>query len=256
MSTQESGKTPGGGPVPPSTRWSRIRSLDYDHLVKRYWRPIHRFVVSRGFPADEAEDLVQEVFLRLVEDRVLQKADQAKGSFRALLFQIVRRMLVDRHRERSAKKRDSSREIPLDPGVDPGSEELSPQAAFDEEWFRSLVNRARRRFKKECAENGKMQTYQAFRLFFFGDEGPERPSQQEIARRLGLTPELVKKYVHRAKERFSRQIRRAIGEYAGNDAEVEGEIRAFADLLAARPFHGLPLSSLFSIEDRQARPLP
>src|ERR1051325_4443425 len=48
-------------------------------LCQAYWYPLYAFVRRRGFDADEAQDLTQEFFARLLEKNYLQTADRQRS---------------------------------------------------------------------------------------------------------------------------------------------------------------------------------
>src|SRR3954449_6159624 len=48
-------------------------------LCRTYWYPIYAFVRRWGYPAQDAEDLTQEFFARLLLRNDLDRVDPAKG---------------------------------------------------------------------------------------------------------------------------------------------------------------------------------
>ena len=62
-------------------------------LCETYWYPLYAFLRSRGHPAEDAEDLTQAFFARLLEKRSLRHADPARGRFRSFLLASVRHFL-------------------------------------------------------------------------------------------------------------------------------------------------------------------
>jgi hypothetical protein len=44
-------------------------------LCEAYWYPLYAYVRRRGYPADQAQDLTQEFFIRAMEGRYLDRAD-------------------------------------------------------------------------------------------------------------------------------------------------------------------------------------
>ena len=45
-------------------------------LCEGYWYPLYAYIRRRGYPADQAQDLTQEFFIRVLEGRYLDRADQ------------------------------------------------------------------------------------------------------------------------------------------------------------------------------------
>jgi len=51
-----------------------------EKLCGAYWHPLYAFVRGRGFDPEEARDLTQEFFARLLEKKWLKQADPARGA--------------------------------------------------------------------------------------------------------------------------------------------------------------------------------
>jgi RNA polymerase sigma-70 factor (ECF subfamily) len=73
----------------PPTRWSLVVAAGNPErkearsalvsLCERYWYPLYAYLRRCGHPADQAQDLTQEFFIRVLEGRYLDRADPAKG---------------------------------------------------------------------------------------------------------------------------------------------------------------------------------
>jgi len=65
-----------------TTRWSVVASAGRSHsaesrdalaaLCETYWFPLYAFVRRQGYSADDAQDLIQSFFARLLEDEIAQ----------------------------------------------------------------------------------------------------------------------------------------------------------------------------------------
>src|SRR5262245_44448192 len=55
-------------------------------LCQVYWYPLYAFVRRRGYNPEEAQDLTQEFFARLLEKEFLRLVDPARGRFRSFLI--------------------------------------------------------------------------------------------------------------------------------------------------------------------------
>lgn len=90
----------------PTTVWSTIRQAgecDVEALhrfAQRYRPAILDFIHRRGFAGDEADDLCQDVFLRLFSGAVLAKADPARGRLRSLLLTVTSHVISDYGRQK------------------------------------------------------------------------------------------------------------------------------------------------------------
>ncbi len=88
-----------------STRWSvvlaagRISSADAREalalLCQHYWYPLYAYVRRRAKSVDEAQDLIQEFFARLLEHNLIGKADPERGRFRCFLLTALRNFLAN-----------------------------------------------------------------------------------------------------------------------------------------------------------------
>ena len=78
----------------------RVRDGDVDRLsalFDRHHRPLYQYLAHVSQDRDLAEDLVQEVFFRMLKYR---QTYSAEGRFAAWMFQIARNTYVDHRRKR------------------------------------------------------------------------------------------------------------------------------------------------------------
>ncbi len=90
----------------PTTVWTVIQEAgDQDpqaleSFASHYRTAVLNYIRGRGLEPGDAEDLCQDVFVRVFKGKVLAKADAAKGRFRGLLLTVVRRVIQDWLRRR------------------------------------------------------------------------------------------------------------------------------------------------------------
>ena len=88
-------------------------SAEWARFVELYEPVIRHYIAAHGGVADsEVDDIVQDIFVRLVDVLRTGTYKPEKGKFRNYLGAMVRRILVDRHRRATA--RGEGRIIPLD----------------------------------------------------------------------------------------------------------------------------------------------
>ena len=85
-----------------------------DELFARHHRDVLRYLVHMTGRLDEAEDLAQEVFTKVV--RALQNGG-AIGHERGWLFSIVRNLLADRYRDQQRRVPQAAAPEPTIPGA-------------------------------------------------------------------------------------------------------------------------------------------
>ena len=71
-------------------------------LCELYWYPLYAYVRRWGYDADQAQDLTQEFFTRLLEKHYLRDADPARGRFRSFLLASLKHFLSN-ERDRAAR---------------------------------------------------------------------------------------------------------------------------------------------------------
>jgi hypothetical protein len=89
----------------PTTRWTLVVAAAGPQgkdarsalvsLCEGYWYPLYAYIRRRGYPPDQAQDLTQEFFIRVLEGRYLDRADPEKGRFRAFLLTSMKFFLAD-----------------------------------------------------------------------------------------------------------------------------------------------------------------
>ena len=75
-------------------------------LCEHYWYPVYAYVRRRGHLNEEAQDLTQDFFIRILEGRYLDRADPSRGRFRSFLLNSCKFFLADQaDRARTPKTR-------------------------------------------------------------------------------------------------------------------------------------------------------
>lgn len=142
---------PAVGGVFPSTRWHVVAEAGrhdtpgaaaaLEQICHGYWYPLYAFVRRSGRPAEEARDLTQSFFLRLLAKDYLLQADRTRGRFRTFLLSALKHFLADEWDRSRRLKRGGDRicvsfdavaaeeRYRLEP-VDPGD----PTSLFDRRW--------------------------------------------------------------------------------------------------------------------------
>src|SRR5215831_11879844 len=115
-------------------------------LCRAYWYPIYAFIRRKGYDPDDAQDLTQAYFARLLEKGVIAAADRSKGRFRAFLRTDCQHFLIDQYRRRRAQHggavpvsidtRDAEGRYRFEP-----ADEVTPDRLFDRAWAMSLLDR-------------------------------------------------------------------------------------------------------------------
>src|SRR5258705_9901636 len=118
----------------PTTRWSLVVAAGDPHstearpalvsLCENYWYPLYAYLRRRCYPADQAQDLTQEFFIRVLEGRYLDRADPEKGRFRAFILTSLKFFLSDQADRDRAQKRGGGAVLSLE--ISAGEERYQP----------------------------------------------------------------------------------------------------------------------------------
>ncbi|MCG8473701.1 MAG: sigma-70 family RNA polymerase sigma factor [Desulfobacterales bacterium] len=94
---------------------SRGKDRAFRELVQRYQSPLYTYALRFSGVKEEAEDTVQETFLRLYANR--HKLDASK-SLKAYLFRICRNLLIDATRKKRFTGQEPSAQADPSPSPD------------------------------------------------------------------------------------------------------------------------------------------
>lgn len=207
-----------------------------EQLCRDYWYPVYVFVRRRGHDPDEAQDLTQEFFTRLLKKNFLHSADPAKGRFRTFLLTAVDRFLANEwikaHRQKrgggrltlSLNHTDAEAHYQLEL-ADP----TTPERLFERKWVMALLRQAMDNLRTECAAAGREGLFDEVRSVLAGESGAA--PYADIAARLGMTEGAVKAAAHRWRRRYAGLVREQVARTVATPAEVEGEIRHLLQIL-------------------------
>src|ERR1700741_4350819 len=124
----------------PTTRWTLVIAAGDPHrkearsalvsLCENYWYPLYAYLRKRGYPADQAQDLTQEFFIRLLEGRYLDRADPEKGRFRSFLLTSLKFFVADEEARHRALKRGAGQLVSFE--LSSGEERYQREPAHGE----------------------------------------------------------------------------------------------------------------------------
>ncbi len=243
---QQSGaRAPGAGRFA-DTRWSLVLraadgddSLDRRHaleaLCTTYWPPLYAWLRSGGHSPEDAEDLVQTLFVHLLTGASLARIGPERGKFRTFLLAMLKNLAVDQFRRKSAAKRGAGEVISLDLSeaeaylaVTDGS--LPADTAFDRNWARTLVAAAVEDLRATYRAAGREALFDALQPHVFGHG--ERGDYARVGEELGLSRSAVTMSVMRMRERMGELIMQRVADTVPDAEDVREEMRYLLSLFA------------------------
>jgi RNA polymerase sigma factor (sigma-70 family) len=233
---------PGGFPT---TRWSRVAAAAdpagreaLAGLCAAYWFPVYAFIRRRGHGPEDALDLTQDYFARLLEKGTVAAADPARGQFRSFLLADCSFFLADRRDRDHALKRGGGRAVfPINARDAEGrfliepADDQAPERRFERDWALTLLARALDRLAAEYAATGRASLFERLQGVITG--GASAVSYADVAAALGLTGSAVQQAASRLRKRYREALRDEIAATLDDpsDAAVEAEIRDLFEAL-------------------------
>ena len=167
-----------------------------EELCRAYWYPLYAFVGYRGYSSDDAHDLTQSFFARIIETGGFASADPERGRLRSYLLGPIKHFLAnERHRAQMQNHGGQVQFIEWD-ALDPearyaGASKQSddPEHLFDREWALGTIAGALQALRDEMVKAGKSEQSDVLKGTLTGEE--ESPGER-IAARLDMSEGAVK----------------------------------------------------------------
>jgi RNA polymerase sigma-70 factor (ECF subfamily) len=199
-------------------------------LCRTYWYPLYAYVRRKGHSPDDAQDLTQEFFARLLEKNFLTAVRQERGKFRWFLLATLKRFLANEwNRDHAAKRGGGRPVVSLNEEMAEGRyrheavEHSTPEKLFDQSWAMTLLEQARLQLQQDYTDSNRGEIFEHLKVFLSGDRAPL--SQAEVGDLLGMNEGAVKVAVHRLRQRYRECLREQIAQTVSTSAEVDEEIR-------------------------------
>jgi len=231
----------------PTTQWSQILAAQdptqpghrdrLDALLRAYWKPAYAYIrVGWRKSNEDAKDLTQAFFARLLQNGRIAAIQSTGGRFRSYLKQSLKNFLIDADRAAEVRK-------PIEPVVALEGQvdiptDASPDRAFDREWLSCLLDASIARLEHDLKKEGKATYFNVFSAYLL-DSGAERgvsvetrsgeielPTYGSVAKRLGLAESDVRNYLSFCRARLREILKDGVRETVENPADVEEELRA------------------------------
>lgn len=215
------------------------RAQALSKLCQTYWYPLYAYARGRGQSREDAEDLTQEFFARLLEKNWIDSADPEKGRFRSFLLTAMKRFLADEWDKARAQKRGGG--VPLLPlqfdtaetrlSREP-ADEVTPEQRFERRWVLTLLDEVLERLRRQYAQEGNAELFAALNPCLVGDRTAQ--PYAELAEKLGLSESAVKSAVHRLRQSYRKLLREEIRQTVATPGEVDEELRHLFEVLGKK----------------------
>ena len=231
----------------PTTRWTLVVAVGDRHrkearsalvsLCENYWYPLYAYLRRRGYPADQAQDLTQQFFVRVLEGRYLDRADPEKGRFRSFLLTSLKFFVADEQDRERARKRGGGTVVPLEfsSGEDRYQREPAhgetPERIFERRWAISVLDRVVEKLRAEFVHHGRPEHFERLKVFLLGQSDAPYAA---LAREMNTSEGALKVAIHRLRKRYRDLFHEEIADTVADPAAVESEIRYLATVLTGK----------------------
>jgi DNA-directed RNA polymerase specialized sigma24 family protein len=229
----------------PTTHWSWVAAAGEPEgrealggLCSAYWSPVYGFIRRKGHSPDEALDLTQEYFARLLEKGTVAAAERSRGRFRTFLLTDCSYFLADRRDHAKALKRGGGRAVlPIDARDAEGrlirepADGRTPERLFERDWALAMLGRVSDQLERDYASGGRAEVFRLLKPVL--SLGGEVEPYAAIAAEMGTTEGNVRVTVHRLRARFGVELRRQIAATLDDPSpsDVDDELRSLLEAL-------------------------
>ncbi len=239
-----------GGPAGPaafqSTHWTVVLEAARQDspsgqaalavLYQTYRHPVYAFIRRSGQPVDEAADLTQDFFARLLERNWLASITREGGRFRSVLLTAVKHFLANERDHARTQRRgggqpllsidDESPEIHYQ--AEP-VERVTPELLFERRWALRMLEKVLERLRHEYLRAEKADLFEELKVFLSGSARPM--PHAELAAKYEISVSAVGVAVHRLRRRYGELLRQEIARTVNDPQEVDDEIRHLITVL-------------------------
>src|SRR6266496_3917283 len=228
----------------PTTRWTLIVAAGDPHrkearsalvtLCENYWYPLYAYLRRRGYAADQAQDLTQDFFIRMLEGRYLDRADPEKGRFRSFLLTSLKFFVADEEDRQRAYKRGGGAVVSLEFSSGEGryqrepAHDETPERIFERRWALTVLDRVVERLRDEFVQHGRPEHFDRLKVFLLGQSDVPYAA---LAHEMNTSEGALKVAIHRLRKRYRELFRQEIADTVADLVEVESELRFLAAVL-------------------------
>src|SRR5262245_40990286 len=230
-----------------TTRWSLIVAVKGNsprasealaELCELYWVPVYAFIRRSGVSTEDARDLTQAFFTRVLEKGWFGQAEPARGRFRSFLLTAVRHFLANQFDAAQAQKRGGSYTLlpfQFDDGehrylLEPG-DGVTPEDLYERRWALTVLEAALARVSATYADRALQPVFAALRPALTGEESESYAAK---ATGLGMTEGALRVAFHRLRRQFSKSLRAIVTETVEHPEDVDDELRFLLAVLSRR----------------------
>jgi len=199
-------------------------------LCRTYWPCLYAFARRLGHSPENASDLTQGFFARLIEKKWIADSDRDRGRFRTFLLTAFKRHMADTNDRMHAQKRGGGLQfLTLDATneerglVQEPADARTPETIYHERWARALLDIVLARLREEFMLQGRERLFDGLKDFLVGDHSGEGVAA--VGNQLGMTEGAARMTLTRMRQRYRQLLRSEIAQTVADPQDVEDELR-------------------------------
>jgi RNA polymerase sigma factor (sigma-70 family) len=245
--TNQTAHTLRASPEFPATRWTLVLAAGDPQrgdagsalvsLCEAYWYPLYAFLRRRGYPADRAQDLTQEFFVRILQGRYLDRADPEKGRFRSFVLTSLKFFVADDEDRQRAYKRGGGAVGALEFSSGEGryqrepAHDETPERIFERRWALAVLDRVVEKLRSQFVQHGRPEHFERLKVFLLGQADAPYAA---LAREMNTSEGALKVAIHRLRKRYRELFRQEIADTVADPSDVESELRFLVTVLTRK----------------------
>ena len=232
-----------------TTHWSMVRAAgdrslpasdaSLESLCRSYWYPLYAFARRRGYSSEDAGDLTQGFFIRLLEKEFLKSADADLGRFRSFLLTVFKRFLSkDRDRRKALKRGGGKLSFSID--FEDGEnryrfepvDDWTPEKIFHRRWALTLLDDVLAQLEKTYEDKENSALFATCKVYLT----QKGPPYAEIAQQLDISQGAARLAVHRLRKRYRELLVAAVADTVDDPESIEDELEYLRNAIRGENF--------------------
>ena len=194
-------------------------------LYQAYLRPLYAYARRQGKSRENAMDLTQGFFERLLEKNSLAGVRPQHGRFRSFLLAAFKHFMTNEWHHDHRQKRDAAKTLSLDDPcfmADDPPDHLTPDKAFDRQWALTVIDRVMETVAVEWVATNKAGLFQDLKPFL---EDKKATPHAELAIKYHISENAISVAISRLRKQYRTALLKEIARTVNDPAEVEDELR-------------------------------
>ncbi len=229
-----------------TTQWSLVLaagkrdSAEAEEALARlcalYWYPVFAFVRRQSHSAEEAEDLTQGFFARLIEKGDIGDADRSRGRFRTFLLTACQHFIFnERDRMMTLKRGGGHAALSIDVIAAESRYQRAlahtetPELLYDRQCCLTLLASVLDDLRGEYLSSGNEAQFERLRAFLTMPD--DAGTYADAARELDMSMSAVKSAVHRLRVRYRDALRRRVADTVESPQDIDDEMHFLLETL-------------------------